>query len=185
MLFSFLVSTLAYLVVIATGNVQHDYYQILIIPTLAMLFGKGVDFLLSNTSQVFNRFTTYTVVLTSLGLMMAFGWYIVRDYYNVRVDAVAAGRAVDRLVPHDAKVIAPLTGDTTLLYYTNRKGWPVWDRAIREFLAGGATHMVFANPTAPELNFINYFAVVEKTDNYIIYDLRKPLPAAYQELELQ
>ena len=38
---SFLLATLCYLVVIARGNVQHDYYQILIIPTLAMLLGIG------------------------------------------------------------------------------------------------------------------------------------------------
>lgn len=185
LLFSFTLSTLAYLFVIATGNVQHDYYQILIIPTLAMLFGKGVDFLLSNTSQIFNRFTTYTVVLISFGLMIGFGWYIIREYYNVRLDAVAAGKAVDQLVPSDAKIIAPLTGDTTLLYYTNRKGWPAWERTIREFLDSGATHMVFINPTAPELNFINYFGVVEQKENYIIYDLRKVLPKAYTELELE
>ena len=184
LLLSFVVSSLAYLIVIATGNVQHEYYQILIVPTLAMLFGRGVDFLLTHTSQVFNRLTTYAVILVSFGLMTAFGWYIVRDYYNVRVDAVEAGRAVDRLVPKDAKVIAPLTGDTTLLYYTNRKGWPAWERSIAEFLDAGVTHMVFVNPTEPELNFINYFGVVEQTDNYIIYDLRKILPKAYIELEL-
>src|SRR5690606_37142635 len=44
---SFFVSSLIYLVVIARGDVQHDYYQIAIVPSLAILVGRGVDFLFS------------------------------------------------------------------------------------------------------------------------------------------
>jgi len=33
--------TLLYMVIIARGNVQHDYYQILILPTLCLYVGKG------------------------------------------------------------------------------------------------------------------------------------------------
>src|SRR5579885_647989 len=42
---SFFVSSLVYVCVFATGNVQHDYYQILVMPSIAILFAIGSYFL--------------------------------------------------------------------------------------------------------------------------------------------
>jgi len=40
---SFLVSSILYVCVFATGNVQHDYYQILIMPSIALCLGIGAS----------------------------------------------------------------------------------------------------------------------------------------------
>lgn len=174
--FAFLVSSLLYMTVLATGNVQHDYYQILIVPTLAIFFAKGADLIISNVGNIFNRTTSFIVVFVSIAFMLAFSWFAVRDFYSIQhPEIILAGQAVDRLTPKDAKIIAPYGGDTTLLYNTNRRGWPVFDRSLKEFLKDGAKYMVFVSPTKPELDFINYFAVVDRGDKYIIYDLEKPL----------
>ena len=53
---SFALSALLYLVVIATGNVQHDYYQILIIPTICMFMGIGADSMYKLLSKRFSRY---------------------------------------------------------------------------------------------------------------------------------
>ncbi len=174
--FAFLASSLIYMFTLATGNVQHDYYQILILPTLAIFFGKGSDMILKNVSGVFNKYTSIITVVLCIVFMLAFGWFTVRDFYNVQhLEVVVAGRAVDSLVSADAKVVAPYGGDTTLLYNTNRNGWPVFDRPLDQFIKEGATVMVFVTPTEPELSFKNYFKTIAQEDSYIIYDLTKPL----------
>lgn len=182
--YSLIVSSLIYLVVLATGNVQHDYYQILIIPTLAIFFAKGMDFIFENLGILFNRYVGVLVILVSIFFMFAFGWYRVRDFYNLQhVEVLEAGAAVDRLADKEAKVIAPYGGDTTFLYYTNRGGWPVFDRPLTEFKEQGADYMVFVKPSPSELNFVKYFEVLDKGKDYIIFNLQKPTPLGEQLLK--
>lgn len=174
--FSFLFSSLLFMSVVATGNVQHDYYQILIIPTLAIFFGKGADMIVRNAGGIFNKYISLTTLFVCIVFMLAFSWFEVRDFYNIQhPEIVQVGKLVDEKTPKDAKVLAPYGGDTTLLYHTNRKGWPVFDRSLPRFIKEGAQYMVFVNPGDPELNFKNYFVVLSEDDKYIVYDLTKPL----------
>lgn len=178
----FIISCLIYMTTLATGNIQHDYYQILIIPTLAIFFAKGVDGALS--LDYFNHWITRLVIVVSCIFMLMFGWYVVRDFYSIQHPAIVeAGKAVDELTPKDAKVIAAYNGDTTFLYYTNRQGWPVFDRTLRDFRKAGATHIAFANPTKEELHFASLFETVKITNTYAIFDLTKPLPEGLKELK--
>lgn len=183
--YAFLASSLVYMTVIAYGNVHHDYYQILIMPTLAIFFASGINFILDKSGELLNRYTSYAIVIVCVLFMLAFGWFKIRDYYNLQhVEVLLAGEAVDKFTPKDAKIIAPYGGDTTLLYYTNRRGWPVWDRPIQEFLKAGAQYLVFTKPKEDELNFKKYFPVVDELENeYIIFDLTKPLPLAEEILK--
>ncbi len=160
--------------VLATGNIQHDYYQILIIPTLAVFFAKGID-LIFEKKGIFNYWASLLVIFVSIVLMLSFGWFDIRDYYNIQhPDIIIAGTAVDQLIPKDAKVIAPYGGDTTFLYYTNRKGWPVFDRTLKAFKKAGASYIAFADPTQDELNFKKLFKPVKITSTYAIFDLTHP-----------
>jgi hypothetical protein len=170
----FIFSSLIYMTVMANGSVQHDYYQILIIPTLAIFFAKGVDFILEK-NEMFNRLVSCLIVVIGVIFMLAFGWYAVRDYYSIQhPNIILAGQAVDRLTPKDAKVIAPYGADTTFLYYTNRQGWPVFDRSFRRFKQAGASYIAFADPTPEDLNLETLFEPVEITKQYAIFDLTKP-----------
>lgn len=172
--FYFLISSLTYMTVLATGNIQHDYYQILIMPTLAIFFGKGLDFIFEK-KDLFNRWVSYLVIIISIIFMFAFGWFAVRDYYSIQhPDIILAGQAVDKLTPKDAKVVAPYGGDTTFLYYTNRNGWPVFDRSFKAFKKAGASYIAFANPTPEELHLETLFKPVIITPAYAIFDLTKP-----------
>jgi hypothetical protein len=175
--FYFLISSLIYMVVMATGNVKHDYYQILIIPTLAIFFAKGVDLIFEKT-DIFNRWISYLIVMTSVIFMLAFGWYAVRDWYSIQhPNIITAGQAVDALTPKDAKVVAPYGADTVFLYYTGRQGWPVFDRSFKRFKQAGASYIAFADPTPEELNLKTLFEPVAVTATYAIFDLTKPTPA--------
>jgi len=180
---TFVISSLIYVHVFATGNVQHDYYQILIIPTLAIFFGKGIDGAL-NLTKDFGYWVTRITIVVCLIFMLVFGWYVIRDFYSIQHPAIVeAGRAVDELTPKDAKIIAVYNGDTTFLYHTNRAGWPVFERTLRAFRKAGATHIVFANPTKEELNFSTLFKTVKITNTYAIFDLTAPTPLGLKELK--
>jgi hypothetical protein len=172
---SFLISLLTYVTVIARGNIQHDYYQILIIPSLAIFAGLGLRFLLFSTKEIFDKRITILIVLVCLSFAFAFRWYVVRDYFNINNPSIiSAGKAVDRLTPKDAKVIANYEGDTTFLYQTKRSGWASYTRDIvkmRDEL--GAEYLAIANPVESDMKFANEFSVVERKKEYIIFDLRK------------
>lgn len=170
-----LIGGLLYVIVIARGNVQHDYYQILLIPIICVYLGKGFAFLLSNT--VFSRAISYQLSAISLLLLLAFSWYTVRTYYWInRPEIVEAGKVADRLLPKDAKVIAPYNGDTTFLYQTGRQGWPIgFD--IDKKRAMGATHYVTVSPTDSDMEtkeLAEKYDVLVRNDTYAIIDLTKP-----------
>jgi len=172
--FSFIISSLTYMTVLATGNIQHDYYQILIMPTLAILAALGIDLIIEKR-EVFNRKISFLMTAIGIIFMLAFGWFAVRDYYSIQhPNLIVAGKAVDTSIPKDAKIVAPYGGDTTLLYYTNRKGWPVFDRSFKDFKKAGASYIAFADPTPEELNLETLFKPVIITKEYAIFDLTQP-----------
>ncbi len=169
---SFFVSSIVYLIVIARGNVQHDYYQIAIIPSLAILIGRGVDFLLSIDGKV-NRYISVTVITVSTFFMIFLSWYHVRDYFNINnPNMVEAGKYADSVLPDNAKVIAPLDGDTTFLYYINRQGWPAFQDSTEGLIQKGATHMILLDPTEQTRAEMNEkYQVIASESGYIIVEL--------------
>ncbi|MCL4389944.1 MAG: glycosyltransferase family 39 protein [Patescibacteria group bacterium] len=135
-------SSFAYLSIFATGNVQHDYYQILLLPSLAIFVGLGLDWMLS-----YNLTAKLLAIICSL-FMVGFGWYFVRDYFNInRPEIVAAGHALADLAGEHGKalVIAPYDEDSAFLYQTTLKGWPYVEKPIPEMIKMGADYYVSVN----------------------------------------
>lgn len=171
---SFLFSSLLYVTIIARGNLQHDYYQILIVPTLALLFGLGAEFLLQLTKEYGNKWIAILVLLTASAFMLGFSWYQVRDYFNINNPSlVVAGQAVDRLTPKNAKVIALLDGDSSFLYQTNRQGWASMEHGLPQLIQMGANYLVIANPTQQDIQLGKQYKVVAQTNQYILFNLNK------------
>lgn len=170
--YSWLLAILAYFVIIAGGNVRHDYYQVMALPIICIFLAKGASFLLSAPKPCLSRFASLLLLVTCVLFMFAFSWYQVRDFFNINNPAIVeAGKAVDRLVPQDAKVIAPYSGDTAFLYQTNRQGWPI-GVSIEKMIELGATHYVNVN-FGPETDWLmESYKVLEKTDHYVIIELQ-------------
>ncbi|MBI5621239.1 phospholipid carrier-dependent glycosyltransferase [Candidatus Gottesmanbacteria bacterium] len=174
---------LLYFIVIARGNVQHDYYQILLIPVLCVYVGKGLAFLIESgmsnheSGKIFSRIPSLIVFVFSFLLMVAFSWYSIRTYYWInRPEIVEAGREADRILPPNAKVIASYNGDTTFLYQTNRQGWPLGFE-IDKKITSGATHYVTVSPSDNDGEtkaLASRFTVLIRNDRYAIIDLTKP-----------
>lgn len=173
--YSLILSALLYLTIIARGNVQHDYYQILIIPAIAFLFGLGGDFLLKSAFKLpANRIIGIGIFSMCVIFMWSFAWYQVRDYFNINNPAiVTAGHAVDRLTPKNALIIAPLDGDTSFLYQTNRKGWPSFEHSTADLVKLGADYLVLANPKQADYDIGKTYRIVSATKDYILFDLHE------------
>lgn len=169
-----LFGALAYFIVIARGNVQHDYYQILIIPVVSIYAAKGLVFLITN--KAISRTMGFGLAIISLVFALAFSWYTIRTYYWINhPEIVEAGKVADQLLPKNAKVIAPYGGDTTFLYQINRQGWPIgFD--IDKKIAEGATYYVTVSPTdndAETKALAERYTTLVRNDRYAIIELTK------------
>lgn len=167
---------LVYFSVFATGNVRHDYYQIISIPIICIFLAKGAIFLFSPKGS-FARISSFLLLASSFLFMLAFSWYQVRTYYWInRPEIVEAGEAVNRFVPEQAKVVAPYGGDTAFLYQTKRKGWPIIEAPLEEMRQWGAEYLVSVE-TEDEgvLGLKEKYKTLMETDRFIIFNLNEPL----------
>jgi hypothetical protein len=171
---------LAFISVLATGNVQHDYYQVIFIPLLSACLGLGTWQvwrqlklrIVDQASRFWGQVGLGLLILASLG----FSWQQVAGYFNVNHwEYQAAGRAVDRLTPSDAKVIAPAFGDTQFLFQTNRTGWPIGFE-IEDKINQGATHYVTTSWDDEARRLAETYAIIEKNDLFVILDLTVKQP---------
>lgn len=160
----FLISMLAYLVIVATANVRHDYYQILIIPAIAMSLGIGTIALWKKSK---------IVLFLSLVVMYLISWDRIKPFYQINhPELIDVGKVVDELLPKDALIVAPYNGDTAFLYQTKRKGWPAVDNSIDKIIERGADFYVSLDQgSLDSVNFSKRFETLAKTDKYIILDL--------------
>lgn len=172
--YSWLLAMFIYISVIATGNVQHDYYQIITIPIISIFVARGLLFLYrAPIKYSFNKIACYLLLVTCFLFMLAFSWYQVKDYYHINNWAiVTAGKAVNQHTPPNSLVIAHYMGDTAFLYQTNRRGWPIGFN-IDQRIDQGAQYYVSTeyNYEAKELE--SKYSVLEKTKDFILIDLTR------------
>ncbi len=178
-----LFSMMVYLVVFATGNIQHDYYQSILIPILVIFLAKGIEFLITAKKIFISQATQYLLIIICVVFMLAFGWYQVRDYFNINhPEIVEAGREFDRVVHNNkATVIAPYGGDTAFLYQTGRAGWPIMEGSIDDMIKKGAhffisvkadevTNEAVKEATDPK-GSKKGFKIIEQTPYFVIIQL--------------
>ena len=168
---TFFVSSLLYVCVFATGNVQHDYYQIPIMPSVAIIFAIGSYFL----SKWFIKKFPIGIVLLVICVIAGFylSWERVKDYFNINNRSIIiAGEAVDRLTPKDAKIIAQYNGDSSFLYQTNRKGWASFQDELPVMIEKGASYLILVNPTEQDMVFAKDYKVMAQTKEYLLFNLR-------------
>ncbi len=171
--FSFALASVLYTVVIATGNVQHDYYQIYIIPAISMFAGIGAAYLYEYIAKK-NGIIAIVVVGGLLCLTFFFSWKYVKDYFNINDRGmVAAGEKANEVLPKNAKIIALYDGSTTLLNISARPGWYSFQKDIEGLMKMGATHLVIANPTQNDINgFGKTYEAVASSSSYLILKLK-------------
>ena len=121
-LFSF--ASLAYLFTFQGGNVQHEYYQILILPTIAMLLGLGVDHIVKSQKNVYIGVFANILIIGILISSWIFSYDKVRHYYYSLSDIPQFAKVVKDLTDPNDKIVVDTQGDTTTLFAFDRKGSP-------------------------------------------------------------
>ena len=171
------ISALLYLFTFATGNIQHDYYQIPIIPVVSVLLALGSIHLWNWGGTYLKTWLSRLVLLVTLGFGLAFSWYDVRGLYQVNNWAmVKAGAVVDRLTPPDSVVVAPYQGDTAFLYQTNRPGFPFMYMPIKDMIDRySADYYVSVNLDEETKKIMKKYLVIEQTPEYVIVKLIEPV----------
>jgi hypothetical protein len=165
-------SQLVYISTIATASVRHDYYQTLIIPAVALALGAGAIKLWSITE--FDRSLTRLALCGSVAFGFFFSFYQIKEFYKINhPEIIMAGDAADKLLPKDAKVIAPYDGDTAFLYQTKRTGWPYVTLPMNEMVDDlGAQYYISVNFDSQTNQVMTEYTVIEKTPKYVIVDLQ-------------
>lgn len=171
--YSFLASTLIYLVVVARGNVQHDYYQIPIIPSLAIFTGLGARLLFMPVKGLFHPWVSRGVLGLIMLLMLAFTWYQVREFYKYDPTLVAVGKELDKTLPKDATVVTNRDGDTTFLYAMNRKGWASMSKSLPELALMGADYFVILYPKPEDKGISSEYPLISESPAYLLFSLKK------------
>lgn len=173
----FAVGMFAYVSIIATANVRHDYYQTLVIPAVAIVVAKGILYLWETKDFIQPLAKIFAIVTVFWGVY--FSWYNVREFYKINhPEIIKAGEAIDKIVPKDALIVAPYNGDTAFLYQTKRSGWPYQTNSIEELISKGASYYVSVNLNDPQTqDAMRKFEIPVQTDEFVIVDLtRKRMP---------
>lgn len=172
---SFLASVALYFSVFASGNVRHDYYQIPFILPAAIFMALGTRTLFNLPRESFNRFVGPVIAIAAILAIFAFGFYEIQGYYWInKPQIVEAGKAVDRLLPKNATVVAPYNGDSAFLYQTNRYGYPITDRSLEKYIDQGTKYLVSVDPTDAGIqNLARHCKVIAQTRDYVIVEMFK------------
>ncbi len=164
-----------YFVVFATGNVRHDYYQIIFVPVASVFASIGFVYLIKGSANFVSRFWSFFSAVLFFSLMFYFSWTQVKELYKINnPPIIEAGKKADQLLPQNAVVVAPYSGDTAFLYQIDRPGWPVVAFPFAEMVANfGVTHLVSVAKDGQTKWAMRHFTVLEETPNYVIVDLTK------------
>lgn len=174
-------AVLSYLTVFATGNVRHDYYQSFTIPIICILLARGVGYLVDIARRE-RLYGVYVVLPVAVVFSIMFGWYHIRDFYNVNhPEIVDAGRVVETKTHEDALVIAPYNGDTAFLYQTKRAGWPMMQDTVDKMIKRGADYYISTNfddqtkqlmrEALTEDPQLKKYKIIDLTDKYVLIQL--------------
>jgi hypothetical protein len=109
-------------------------------------------------------------------MMLGMGTYQIKEYYKVNhPEIIEAGKALDKIAPKDALVLAPYNCDTAFLYQTNRRGWPGDDTTVNDIIQEGASYYVSVNFADKDtIDVMKRFTTVVRTDTYVIVNLLEP-----------
>ncbi len=141
-LHALIASSFVYLFVFQGGNVQHEYYQTLILPAVAICVGCGIQFMTSERKKFITPVVVYPLIAAFMILSWYFSYYNVRGYYSYPQELKQIGDIVKTLTAPTDKIVTDRSGDTTLLYLSDRKGSPSPYKSLPEFKREGYAYFV-------------------------------------------
>lgn len=169
---------IAYFSIIATGNVKHDYYQVLVLPVLCLTLARGTLLFQKKLTIFFKKKLALPnvvslVITVIVGILIFYlSWQEIKGFFNVNHwEYYKAGQEANLLLQPEAKIIAPAMGDTMFLFQTKRNGWPIGDN-IDHKINQGATHYINTKFDSETKELEEKYTTIKKTSEFIIIDLK-------------
>jgi 4-amino-4-deoxy-L-arabinose transferase-like glycosyltransferase len=168
-IYVWLAACVSFIFAVGTGNFGHEYYQLPILPPLALFFGVAAapmfdgEFLTRKVGRIIGPLLA-AALLTVLALVSFNESFVVRNFFRPELldyTPIRAGAAIDQVTPKDATLIVVEFGVSDnaanapmLLYHARRRGWSFDLRgltitAVEELRRRGAQY--FATTVYPEL----------------------------------
>jgi hypothetical protein len=122
--YALLVSSAGYVFTFQGGNVQHEYYQILVLPTIALFAGLGAAQLVKTAHDWKYQIVAYGIIVCSLIAGWFISWDKVHHYYYSLSDIPQFAKIVQTFTKPSDRIVVDTGGDTTALYAFDRKGSP-------------------------------------------------------------
>ena len=170
-----LLSALLFMVIFATGNVRHDYYQIMFVPIATIFLSKGFLEIINGNRNFIAR-----IWLIPLGLFLFissfyFGYKQVIELYRINNSSmIEVGKMADSILPKEALVVAPYNGDSAFLYQTNRAGFAFVPSSIKDLIADYGISYYISTSYDDKTNWVlRYFSPVLQNPQFVIVDLTK------------
>ena len=188
-----LAAMILFIVIVGYGN-RHPWYQLPLVPIAAALAGAACAFVGSKISA--SRVAMMTLAIPLASSFASLAYFYVRPLYGSSAAELRdAGLELKKTTAADALIIAADTGDPTIFYYAERKGWHfleedgIYDgnpsdseQAIADLerlRQRGATHLVFTTNTFWWLESYPEFAqqlaesatLIQATSEFRIYKL--------------
>ncbi len=167
-------SAILYLVVFATGNIQHDYYQIIIIPALSVALALGIQYFFKSGPRWPETFVKRGLLLLCIVFALGFSWYDMKGDYQINHwEIVHAGIAVQRLTQPEAVVVADYNGDSAFLYQTNRRGFTILAAPVADLISKYGVSYYISTTYGDQTNkLMQQYPVVEETSEYVVLRLQ-------------
>lgn len=167
-----LLAAFVYLFVFEGGNVQHEYYQTIVLPPFALFVGLGIAFIIKQAKLFIHSLVLYPVLISCILLSLFFSYYRVKEYYTFPAELPPIAKIVNTLTTPEDRIITDRSGDTTLLYLIDRKGSPGIYKDIWEMKQLGYTHLVTLHKDlADQLKKDPRYTVLFENDQFSLFKL--------------
>lgn len=165
-------SGLIYLFTFQGGNVQHEYYQTIILPAVAVMVGLGTAFIVQNRKFFVNQYVTYLVLFFVFVFSIAMSYYKVRDFYYYPPEFPNIAKVMSYLTKPGDKIVTDRSGDTTLLYVVDRRGSPSLYKDLESFKNDGYKYFLSTNEgKTKEVKESNQYKLIFESDKFAIFEL--------------
>lgn len=169
---SVLFASMIYLFVFQGGNVQHEYYQTLILPALSIFVALGVNVMYQHNKL----FVPPVVSILAVCAVFLFSFFIsfntVKNFYNYPSDLVSIAKIINDLTEENDKLVTDTIGDTTLLYLSERRGAPAPYKDLKELKKDNYKYFITLNRgVISDLKTRGEFQVLFENDKFAIFSL--------------
>ncbi len=167
-----MLSAMAYVFTFQGGNVQHEYYQVLILPPLALFCAMGITALFSTLKQAISPVIATFAVVGSMAFALLISLQHVKAYYDYPDSLVQIAKIIGTFTQPSDKIVTDTLGDTTLLFLSDRRGAPaVFDDLVKLKEKGYSYFMTQKPEVIEQIKQESTFEVVFESDKFALFRL--------------